>query len=791
MLIPQALQLAKTRLLGCSLGVAALVLAFGAAAAVASAASEPSRFAIAGTVVDRNGEPVQGAAIVVDGAVAAVTDPEGRFGCELEEGRQVVDVSHPAYRTRRHELVVDRGRDDLVIALAPAMSVAESITVTAIRAGEEVPVTKRNVDREEIEELSHGQDVPALLQYTPSMTWYSDSGVGSNYSYFSLRGIQQTRINMTLDGAPLNDPAEHALYFNNFHDFTSMVDSIQIQRGVGTSSVGAAAYGGSVNFASVPMSQSGQTEARIEFGSYDTIRASAAYQTGFSSSGLALAGRVSYSDTDGYRDNSGTEHLTLFLNAEWRGDRSTLKLVSFAGTEKTQLSFLAVDPETLADNPRFNPLDEAERDSFHQRFAQLQYSRALGGETLLTASLYYNGADGWFRLWDDPVAQNDLLELGIDQYFVGSMVSLSRDTDRWSTSFGIHYNDFRGDHTLDVADERVYLNTGFKRTANAFAKAEHRIGRWLLFGDLHLRWAEFAYEGDIDLGSVDWTFFDPKVGVRHLLSPRLSVYASIGLAQREPTRLDLLLGEDNATVPHDLEAVKPEEVVDLEVGVNLDTRRVALQANVYAMEFTNEIALTGELSEIGLPMRRNVDESYRRGIEIDLRWLVGRSWAVTNSTNLSRNRIREWTQYYDVFDEDWSWIGSEPIVHRDVPPLLTPEVVVNQGIEWVHRDWDVALMGRYVADSRLDNTGDDEFRTPSYFNLDLRGSVTLGRWRWAGRPKITLYLNNLLDEDDHYPSGYSWRYITRGGDGADTVTGIPYFYPLAARHFVVTLDFRL
>jgi iron complex outermembrane receptor protein len=752
---------------------------------------EPPSFSINGTVTDRTGAPVEGAEIATDGATAAVTGSNGGFVLELPAGTHVIEVHHPAYRPFRRELTIDRDLFGFHIELSPPMSVSEAITVTAIRAGEEAPVTKTNLGRQEIEELSYGQDVPELLQYTPSVTWYSDSGIGANYSYLTMRGIQQTRINMTFDGAPLNDPAEHAVYFNNFHDFTSVVDSIQVQRGVGTSTVGSPSFGGSVNFASVPLSQSSQAEARLAFGSYDTLRASAAYQTGTLGDGFAVGGRVSYARTDGYREHSGTEHVTLFLNGEWRGQRSTLKFVSFSGQEESQLAFLAVDPDTLRENPRFNPLDEQERDDFGQDFAQLQYTRAVGDDTVVMASIYYNGAAGWFQLWDDAVAKNDLLDFGIDQYFIGSMVTASTTAERLSATVGVHYNDFRGDHTLDVGDRRIYLNTGFKITANAFGKIDYRLGQWLLFGDVQLRRAEFEYDGDIELGSVDWTFFDPKVGARWFLSSRLSCYASIGRAQREPTRLDMLAGEDNATVPHDLEAVEPEKVVDLEFGVNYNAPRLALQASVYAMEFDNEIALTGELSDVGLPLRRNVDESYRRGLEIDLRWLVGRNWVITNSSTLSRNRISEWTQYVDVFDEQGSWIGSEPVTSHDVPPLLTPELIINQGVEWSPGNASVSLIGRYIDSAYLDNTGSDAFRAPAYFNLDVRASLAPGRRQSAAWPKITLYVTNVLDREDQYPGGYSWQFITRNDNGEDIFGGIPFYYPLATRNFVVTLDFKL
>ena len=759
-------------------------------AVMVTQAAETPTYRIEGAVVNRNGDPVQAASIEVDGRTIATTSEDGQFLIDLRQGDREVVVSHPTHQTLHRQLSVDGPVSGLTFELMPATAVTESVTVSAIRAGDDVPVTRRNMDREEIETLSFGQDVPALLQYTPSATWYSDSGMGSNYSYFSLRGIQQTRINMTYDGAPLNDPAEHAVYFNNFSDFTNAVGSIQIQRGVGTSSVGAPSYGGSVNFASMPFAESNGGDARVVFGSYGTQRASVAYESGVFDNGVAVAGRVSYADTDGYRENSGSEHATLFLNAGWEGQRSSLKFVSFSGREESQLAWLAVDPETLSENPRFNPLTEQDRDDFGQGLAQLKYSRVLGKSTVLNASVYYNGADGYFQLWDDPVAQNELLRFGIDQYFVGSMVSATWDTDRLTATVGAHFNDFRGEHTLDIEDQRIYLNTGFKQTASLFGKAEYTLGKWLAYGDVQLRWAEFSYEGEVDLGSVDWTFVDPRIGFRRTLSRDLSLYASIGRAQREPTRLDLLLGEDDATVEHDLEAVRPEEVVDFEAGINYDTSRIGLQVSVYSMEFTDEIALTGELSEIGLPLRRNVDDSYRRGLEIDLRWSVSDHWTILHSSNLSHNRIDEWTQFYDVYDSQGNWIDSEAITHGNVQPLLTPEIVANLGAEWSNSRVRIALVGRYVGDSHLDNTGSDEFIAPAYANLDLLASFGLGTWWSAAKPRLTVYANNLLDDLEQYPSGYSYQFIVRDPAGSESFDGSPYYYPLAGRTVMAKLEFN-
>lgn len=758
----------------------------------ASLAAEAGETQLAGRVHSHLNLPVVDATVaVVDSDAAAITDANGRFILALPRGTHIILVSHPEFRAARRELVLAEEPVFMEFELLPPEQLFETITVSAVRADDEVPVTKRNLDAEEIEALNYGQDMPFLLTRTPSMTSYSDSGTGNNYSYFSLRGISQTRINMTLDGAPLNDPAEHALFFSNFTDFASSIDSIQIQRGVGTSTVGSPSYGGSINFASVQLAAEPEATARIGFGSYGTQRASAGYQSGFLDNGLAFYGRVSFNDSDGYRDRSGVKQRSLFLSAAHQGEKSRLKLTAFSGRERSQLAFLAVEPEILRQDPTFNPLADEERDRFGQDFAQLHYSRALADDKVLTASLYYNGAQGWFRLWDDPLARNDLLEFSIDGHFIGSMLTLSQQGERWSLGYGIHHNDFRRDHFLHIRNVQQYRNTGFKRESNAFFKASYDLGRWHLFGDAQVRHADFRYDGDIDLGSVDWTFFDPKLGARYRLSEATSLYATIGKASREPTRMDLLAGEDNATVRHDLEAVKPERVVDFEVGFDHRRPDLTFAANLYLMQFRNEIAATGELSEIGLPLRRNVDRSYRRGLEFDLRWTPGRRWMITHSSNFSRNRIREWTQFYDVFDPAGNFLGSEARLHRDVDPLLTPEVILNAAVEHRRGEGSVALLGRYVGDSQLDNTDRADLRAPSYFQLDLRGKVELSRLRAVGSPTISLHLNNVLDKEDLYPSGFSYLFFTRDALGRETDGGIPFYYPLARRNVIVTLDFKL
>jgi iron complex outermembrane recepter protein len=674
---------------------------------------------------------------------------------------------------------------------APApgpIRLSEEVVVQAVRAGERTPVTKTDIDRSEIELINRGQEMPFLLGGTPAVNFQSDTGLAAGYAYFNIRGIGQTRLNVTLDGVPLQDPEDQALYFSNFGDFASVVDSIQVQRGVGTSSVGSASYGGSVNFASVSPSDRRRLEAQAGGGSWGTGRATAAVHSGLLGGGWGLYGRLSGQTTDGFREHSGVDQGTLYYGASRAGARSLFKLFGFSGRERTELAYLATDEATLETDLRANALTPEEKDRFGQDFVQAQYTRLLGDATTLMAQAYYNGAQGWFRIRSGE----DLLQYGIDGHFVGLVLGATHRSGRLSLNWGGHANDFARDHFMDVVDgPRAYLNTGLKNEYNTFLKATWDAGRTRLWADGQVRHARFEYQGDQPLGSVSWTFFNPKAGVRFDPSPSLGLYASVGRMSREPARSDMLNGEDDASVPYDLRAVEPEEVEDAEAGVEVRRGRFVGRANAYAMEFDNEIALTGELSEIGLPVRRNAGRSHRRGVEIELDYSPSARWRVGATAAFSHNRIEEWTQVYDVYDADGAWVESRTVVHQDVAPLLTPAVLLNGTVEWKPSTaFGVLLGGRWVDAAQLDNTGNPAFRTPSFFDLDLQATVSLARWVRRGEPRIRVQATNLLDGDRLWPSGYSYLFFSRDAAGGESLEGTAYYYPLATRSVYVTLDVR-
>lgn len=656
--------------------------------------------------------------------------------------------------------------------------VEETIVVSGIRADEKTPVTKSNLEKHDIERDYHNQDVPLLLRDTPSINAYTESGVGgSGYSYITLRGVSPTRLNFTLDGVPLEDSEDMGTYFADFPDLARSLQSIQVQRGVGTSSFGTPSFGGSVNMESIALANESETTASLAGGSFGQKYASAAYQSGLTSGGYQLYSRLSLLQNDGYREHSGVQQRNLFVSVAKQTDNAQLRLTGFTGHEHQQMSFYATDADTLRVDRRNNPLSPDDRDSFGYDLANLQYLRALSASTNVTASAYYQRGYGWYSLSGDRYA--------LDGQLLGALLTMSWTRGPLSANYGVHANRFRRFHTLDevATGARAYTNEGVKPEENAFAKFNYTANRWNVYTDLQLRTTDFHYHGDVAIDPIRWTFFNPKFGARYALTNASSVYASAGMSTREPTRNDLFQGEDNASFAHDLHAVHPERLYDFEAGWNFTSGTTNVAANVYAMEFRHEIAATGELSDIGLALRRNVDRSYRRGIELDARFAPTSRVQLRTEANVSRNRIQSWTQSYDVYDDAGNFVDSRTLTHHDVNPLLTPNVLLNQSVDFSATNrLSVGAVARYASKSYLDNTNNEAFVAPSWLVVDARAAWTLARGS-----RISLNVNNLTNRKQVWPSGYSYLTMTPSG----VIGGTSYYYPQATRNFVLMLDTKL
>lgn len=647
----------------------------------------------------------------------------------------------------------------------------EGVTVQAIRAGNDAPIAQKTIERAALTQRHFGQDVPMLLMNAaPSLVAHTETGTMWGYSYLRLRGLDQTRINITIDGVPLNDMEDQVLYFANFADLLSNVQSVQVQRGVGTSTAGTASYAGSINFETVPVAQrEAGGDVQLQLGSFGAQRVTTSFNTGLTDSRFAAYGRVSALRTNGYRDHSGVLGRSAFLGAGWFGDKDIVKLTALVGLLADTLSYTGATLEQIAQNRRFNPLAPDERDRFGQQMVSLAWSRALADGGTVNTTVYRNSASGNYDYFELPDRYR--FNLAHTWYGATSVYNVQKGAVRINT--GVNANTYQRAHRgYFQPDEELYDNTGHKQDASAFAKVSLDIGKARWFADVQGRWARFRYEpsenAGIDGRSIDWLFLNPKAGVTYTLSRGISAFASYGTTSREPARNDLFGGEDDLNSFNvgdfgDFTRVKPERLHDTEIGINVSKAALDLSANVYSMDFRNDIARIGAPTASGSILRRNVGSSYRRGLELDVAYRGIQRVVLAGNATWSTNRIAQFTD---------SSRGT-PVVRRNVEPLLTPRFISAHRVEFLpNNKVMVGLEGRYQSRAFLDNTSSPDRALPDYYTVDATARFTVGHTSLIVRGQ------NLGDTQ-------------KFGSGAVSGSGTVRYFVLPARALFVTAAYTL
>ena len=731
-------------------------------AALLSITSAVAQFSVSGKVTDAGSkEPLVGANVLVKGTtLGTITNEEGRYQLEFDQKQVTLVVSYVGYQSQEVSI---SGEENLTqnFQLTTARSL-EEVVIQAIRADERVPVSQKTISRQEMEEVYIGQDALYVLEeVTPSILTYSESGTKlTNYGQMRLRGIDQTRINITLNGVPLNDMIDQGVFFSNFTDFGNSVESVQVQRGVGTSTNGTASYAGSINFESVSLRDSvPSTHVQLLAGSFDTYRGSAEVKSGLMDNKFAFYSRFTSTKSNGYRHHTGTDSYSFFLSGGYFGEKDLVKLTAFTGRTKNDLAYLPVALPDIEADPKTNYVSENDMDDFGQHLVQLEYTRWVGNNTSLASSLYYGGAGGDFPA-GFPDEHGNFTQINYPLYndHYGFMTNLNHTSadGRFEVTGGAHLYTFRRENIEAIIpnySEPYYEDKSQKDEVSLFGKASYAFEQLTLFADVQLRTVSLGLTPDQNflgqsatIPTRNWTFVNPKVGITYTLTSDYNVYASYGRSGREPTRFDILgstqINTFNLESVQDMDAVKPEYVNDFEAGIRVNRGKLSGQATLFYMQFENEIAPIGQAIPEGfVQLRKNVPDSYRRGIELDWNYQLLPSLRFGGNATYMQSRIKEYAP--EEADQ----------VYTDVHPIVSPEWLINGTLEYNFRNvLQVAVSPRYVSESYLEPTNQPDLILPSYFVMDSRITIF-----FLEKHSFSLHLNNIFDEE-YYSYGQPVMY---------------------------------
>lgn len=731
---------------------------------------------ITGVVLDfETHEPLAGANVVLfETQTGTATGFDGSFVLRANYGDQI-QISFVGYETQTVS-----AKQELRILLVPTISL-EQLIIKAVRAEAIDPVTQSTISRREIQREYQGeQPIFYLERLTPSITSFSESGTRSfNGGQMRLRGISQERINITLNGVPLNDMIDHGVFFSNFTDISGSFESVQVQRGVGTSTNGVASYAGSVNFESVNLEtqkQGGSIQSGA--GSFATSRLNANVSSGMIDNKWAFYGNFSNIQSDGYRDNTSTEGYSFFFSGGYFGDKDLIKINAFDARSKNGLGYLAAAEADLKVDQTINYLNENDKDDFGQRFIQIQHTRLFSDEFSTISTLYYGGATGdYFYTYPDGSGGFDQINYPLNNDHYGLMINanfaLNDDLDLTS---GVHVYQF--DRTNEESISPNFANPYYKETSTKqefswFGRADWSSDKLLITADVEFRTIELNIQPDYNFIGIapkgdlvkDWAFVNPRLGVTYRLSEATSVYASVGKTGREPTKIDIFggfnLGASNFEEAQS-DGFEAEFVTDVEAGVKANFQKLAVAANLFYMDFKDEIAPIGELLSFGVQKRENIENSYRTGVEMEWAYLPISELSFTGNATFMRSEIESFTD-------------RSGAIFENVQPILTPEFMFNQSTEYViGNGLSVGLTAQYIGESylALDNKEDDLL--PAAFVMDSFVSFAFKN------AKLKLQINNLLDET-YYSSGVP---VDMDFDGTNDDQG---YFVNAGRNFFLNL----
>ena len=683
------------------------------------------------------------------------------------------------------------------------------LEIKAIRLSEQAPFAKTNISKAQIALNNVGQDLPFLLENTPSVVVHADAGIGVGYTGIRIRGTDATRINFTLNGIPYNDAESMGTFFVNIPDFGSSVNSIQIQRGVGTSTNGAGAFGASVNLMTNEYNPNAYLSLQNTAGSFNSFKNNLVFGSGLINNKFTIDGRVSSIRSDGFIDRANSDLKSFFLSSTYWGEKSSLRLNVFSGKERTYQAWYGVPQELLATNRTFNPAGtekadapyENQTDNYTQTHYQLFYNEQINTNWKWNTAFFLTTGKGYYEEYKAGVDFADynidikgeinvpadlVRRRWLDNNFYGQITALSYVDSLndltigggWTVYDGLHFGTLPYlSQTFAPANFRYYDNDAIKKERNSYVKWERKLSKqFKSFLDLQYRYVSHQMNGftrntDLEI-ERKFNFFNPKMGLTYQ-AKNIFYYTSVAVANKEPNRDDF---EASAT-----EQPRREQLVDWETGFELKKPKYAINANVYYMNYKDQLVLTGKINDVGAYTRTNVPKSYRAGLELQVKYAFNKKYNTSYSITFSQNKIEEFTEYIDDYDQ----FTQVAIQHKNTNIALSPSLITNRTFNWKPNDklsffWTT----KYTSKQFLDNTQNKDRQLDAFFINDLNA-----HWTILNKTKFTmllqLYANNVLDVK-YAPNGYTFSYIYDR-----TLTTSNNFYPMAGRNYWISLKIDL
>ncbi len=708
--------------------------------------------------------------------------------------------------------------------VSPLISL-EEVRLTALRVNENQPLTFSEVEAEDLKERNLGQDLPILLNFLPAVVTTSDAGAGIGYTGIRVRGSDATRVNVTINGIPYNDAESQGTFWVNLPDFTSSVESIQLQRGVGTSTNGAGAFGASLNLQTDGVSPNPFAEIASSLGSFNTFKNTIKFSTGMLDH-FEFSGRVAAITSEGYIDRASSNLKSYFFQGIFQDENTLIKALLFGGKEITYQSWYGIDAEKLKTNRRYNPAGiiyddngkflsfyDNQVDNYEQNHFQFHWIQQYGSRWSSNIGFNYTRGKGYFEeyydLWNtqnvtfgsevnfsylqiEPLTlasttintTENISRKWLDNNFYVGTFSANYNSEQLNAVFGGSYSVYNGDHfgTLIWAqyasnampNHRFYESNAKKNDFNLYAKATHRFGdKWIVYADLQYRTIDYNTNGTVKgpnpINVEDkLSFFNPKIGITYRASEASRYYISYAKAQREPNRSDYENGKP-----------KPEILNDFEMGWRYKKDKVQFQANLYYMNYKDQLVLTGALDDVGAAIRANSGDSYRFGLEVEASIQLASQWMWQSNMALSSNKNRA---FYFVRDGTLKNLGDTNISY-------SPSVVGASNLVYApNKVFRVALLSKYVGEQYMSNIEAPLSKLNSYFTNDINISYNWNPKRWVKEAQFSLLINNILNER-YSSNGYFFTYDDNSSGSIKTIEGVGY-YPQAGTNFLLGATFR-